>query len=182
VEDPDIALMARIRSGDTEAFEELLSRHHRSVYNLACRFLNDPADAEDVTQEVFIRVLKASKTYSPEAKFTTWLYTIVKNFCFNVLRKRQSVRILSLDDETVPDVFSRSLDPSELLLREQERNRVIKAVMALPENLRFAVILQKFHGLSCKEISEVLNCSVNAVKIRIHRAKEFLADELKKTN
>lgn len=178
MEDTDIALMARIKKGDTKAFELLLSRHQRSVYNLAFKFLNDPSDAEDITQEVFIRVYGAAKTYSPEAKFTTWLYTIVKNICFNTIRKRKSARIVSLEDETIPEIQAQSYDPSEILSKEQVRSRVINAVNNLPDNLRIAVILSKFHGFSYEEIAKVLDCSVNAVKLRVHRAKEFLSREL----
>jgi len=76
--------MGRIKKGDSKAFELLLARHQRSVYNIALRFLNDAAEAEDITQEAFIRVYKAAQTYTPDAKFSTWLYTIVKNLCFNV--------------------------------------------------------------------------------------------------
>ncbi len=178
MEDVDIALMGRIREGDTDAFEELMSRHQRPVYNLALRFLNDSCEAEDIAQEAFVRVFRAARTYSPEAKFTTWLYTIVKNLCFNAIRKRQSANLVSIDEETVPEIASKEDDPSRKLEREQIRQRVARAVNALPENLRLAVILQKFHGLSYEEIAAILGCSVNAVKLRVHRAKDFLAREL----
>jgi RNA polymerase sigma-70 factor (ECF subfamily) len=178
VEDTDVVLMAGVKKGNTKAFELLLSRHQRSVYNLAYRFLNDSSDAEDITQEVFIRVYKASKTYTPEAKFTTWLYTIVKNLCFNALRKNRNASIVSIDDERIPEIPANLDDPSELFSREQIREMVIKAVNSLPDNLRMAVILQKFYGLSYEEISQILDCSINAVKLRVHRAKALLSREL----
>jgi RNA polymerase sigma-70 factor (ECF subfamily) len=178
MEETDIALMELIKRGDDKAFELLLSRHHRSVYNLACRFLNDEAEAEDITQETFIRIFKAAGTYSPSAKFTTWLYTIVKNLCFNSLRKRRSVHIVSIEDETLPDIPAVSNDPLENIDRKRLKARVLKAVNALPENIRIAVILHKFHGLQYNEIADILDCSVNAVKLRVHRAKAFLADSL----
>lgn len=178
MEDTDIALMARIRKGDTKAFEVLVTRHQRSVYNLANRFLNDEGEAEDIAQEVFLRVYRAAGTYSPQAKFTTWLYTIVKNLCFNVLRKKRLSKITSLDDETMPEIASNDDDPSEILSRAQLKAKVIRAVSALPHNLRIAVVLQKFHGLSCEEIANILECSPNAVKLRIHRAKQYLSHEL----
>lgn len=178
MEDTDIALMARIRQGDTHAFEMLLARHQRSVYNIACRFLRDEGEAEDITQETFIRVHRAASSYSPEAKFTTWLYTIVKNLCFNVIRKRQGADVVSIEDETMPEIPSASEDPSVLLERKQLSTRVRKAVAGLPENLRMAVILKKFYGLSYEEIAKIFGCTPNAVKLRVHRAKEFLAHEL----
>lgn len=170
--------MARIKEGDLEAYERLLRRHQRPVFNTAYRFLNDEADAEDITQEVFIRVYKAAATYKPQAKFTTWLYTIVKNLCFNALRKKQSGRLLSLEDETVPEMTSYDDDPAEILSREQVKKRVVRAVNNLPHNLRLAIILKKFHGFSYEEIAEMLGCSQNAVKLRVHRAKQFLAEAL----
>ncbi len=178
MQEVDIALMARIKKGDTDAFEELVSRHQRPVYNLALRFLSDSCEAEDIAQETFIRVFRAADTYTPDAKFTTWLYTIVKNLCFNAIRKRQSATLVSIDEETAPEIASREDDPARSLEREQLRKMVSRAVNALPENLRIAVILQKFHGLSYEEIAAVLGCSVNAVKLRVHRAKDFLSREL----
>jgi len=178
MEDTDIALMELIKRGDDKAFELLLSRHQRSVYNLACRFLNDGAEAEDITQEAFIRVLKAAGTYRPEAKFTTWLYTIVKNLCFNALRKNRSVYIVSAEEEILPELPAHNDDPSEIIDRKRLKSRVVSAVNALPENMRIAVILHKFHGLQYNEIADILDCSVNAIKLRVHRAKTVLANSL----
>lgn len=174
-----MALMERIRVGDDMAFEQLVARHQRAVFNFALRFLNSEAEAEDITQETFLRVFRASKSYRPDAKFTTWLYTIVKNLSFNVLRKRRSAEVLSIDDEMIPDVVSPGDTPLTGLERGQIRARVVKAVGGLPDNMRLAVILQKFHGLQYEEIARVMNCSVNAVKLRVHRAKAILGRELK---
>ena len=174
----DIKLMDRVRKGDDSAFEELVSRHYRSVYNLVYRFLLDMADAEDVTQEVFLRVFRASKTYTAKAKFSTWLYTITKNLCFNELRKKRSVKIFSIDEEVLPEIPSAADDPAFEVEKKEIRSRVLEAVKALPENLRIAVLLLKYHGLSYEEVAEILGCTVNAVKLRIHRAKAFLAKSI----
>ena len=179
MEETDIALMALIRRGDAKAFEVLLARHQRAAYNLALRFLNDPDEAEDVSQEAFIRVYKAAQTYTPDAKFTTWLYTIVKNLCFNVLRGRKSAEIVSVDDEVLPELPSRGEDPVELLSKAQVRETVIRAVNSLPENMRMVVMLSKYHGLQYDEIAGIMGCTVNAVKLRMHRAKAILAKELR---
>jgi len=178
MEETDIALMELIKRGDDKAFELLLSRHQRSVYNLACRFLNDEAEAEDITQETFIRIFKAAGTYSPDAKFSTWLYTIVKNLCFNSLRRRRTVIIVSTEEETLPEISAENHDPSEILDEKRMKLRVLTAVNALPENMRIAVILHKFHDLQYDEIAAILGCSVNAVKLRVHRAKALLANSL----
>jgi RNA polymerase sigma-70 factor (ECF subfamily) len=174
----DIKLMDRVRKGDESAFEELVSRHYHSVYNLAKRFLLDAANAEDVTQEVFLRVFRAAKTYTAKAKFSTWLYTITKNLCFNELRKKRSVNIFSIEDEMLPEMPSVDDSPVSRLEKEEIRARVLDAVRALPANLRVAVLLLKYHGLSYEEVAEILGCTVNAVKLRIHRAKDYLAKSI----
>ncbi len=178
MEETDIALMARIKKGDEKAFELLLARHQRSVYNLALRFLNNSDDAVDITQEAFIRIYKASQTYAPDAKFTTWLYTIVKNLCFNMLRTRKSAEIVSLDNEFMPELPAKEEHPVERIARQQTREIVIRAVNSLPKNMKLAVILSKYQGLPYDEIAAIMGCSVTAVKLRIYRAKTILAREL----
>lgn len=178
MQETDIALMRRIKEGDEKAFEMLFLRHQRSVYNLSLRFLNNEGDAEDATQESFIRVYRGAKTYTPDAKFTTWLYTIVKNHCFNILRMKKAVHIVSMEDEPIPEIPSQDDDQSIILSRMQIRERVAAAVNSLPENMRTAVIFQKFEGLTCEEVADIMGCSVNAVKLRVHRAKEILARSL----
>jgi len=177
-EETDISLMGLIKKGDAKAFELLVARHQRAVYNLAQRFLNDSDEAEDLAQDVFIRIHKAAATYTPDAKFTTWLYTIVKNLCFNVLRSRRQTVIVSVDDESMPELPAKNEDPVERITRQQVREKVIHAVGKLPENMRLVVILSKYHGLSYDEIAGIMGCSVNAIKLRVHRAKAILAEEL----
>ncbi len=170
--------MGLISKGDAKAFELLVARHQHAVYNLALRFLSDSDEAEDVAQDCFIRIYKAAATYTPDAKFTTWLYTIVKNLCFNVLRNRRQAVIVSVDDETLPELPAKSEDPVERITRQQVREKVMHAVSMLPENMRLVVIMSKFHGLSYDEIAGIMGCSVNAIKLRVHRAKAILAEEL----
>ncbi len=170
--------MGLIRKGDAKAFELLVARHQRAVYNLALRFLNDSDEAEDVAQDVFIRIYKAAATYTPDAKFTTWLYTIVRNLCFNVLRSRKQAVIISVDDEALPELPAKNEDPVERITRQQVQEKVMHAVSKLPENMRLVVIMSKYHGLSYDEIAGILGCTVNAIKLRVHRAKAILAEEL----
>jgi RNA polymerase sigma-70 factor (ECF subfamily) len=178
MEETDVALMARIKKGDEKAFELLMARHKRSVYNLALRFLNDPDDAVDVTQEAFIRIYRSSQNYTPDAKFTTWLYTIVKNLCFNMLRARKSAEIVSMDNEFMTELPAKEEHPVERISRAQTREIVIMAVKSLPENMKMAVILSKYHGLPYDEIAAIMGCTVTAVKLRIYRAKTILAKKL----
>jgi len=176
--DRDIALMDLVKSGDEAAFEELVTRHYQTVYKLAYRFLYDSPDAEDITQEVFLRVYRAAGTYTPKAKFSTWLYTITKNICFNELRKKKSVTVFSIEDEMLPELPSLDDSPVSKLEEAEVKQRVLDAVKALPANLRIAVILLKYHGLSYEEVAEILGCTINAVKLRVHRAKNFLAKSI----
>ncbi len=178
MEQTDRALMERIGRGDEKALELLMARHERGVYALACRFLGDEGDAEDVAQETFIRIFRAARTYTPDAKFTTWLYTIVRNLCFNVLRKRKSAEIVSADEEGIPELPSPSVSQLQQIIQNQLRERVRKAVERLPDHMRMAVLLHKFQGLQYDEIAAIFGCSVNAVKLRVHRAKAILAQEL----
>jgi RNA polymerase sigma-70 factor (ECF subfamily) len=175
----DISLMALIKKGDVDAFEILLSRHQRPVYNLAVRFLGDREEAEDITQETFLRIFKAARTYTPDAKFTTWLYTIVKNLCFNVLRSRKSAQIAPMESEYLPELPAAEESPVDRIARSQTRDAVIKAVARLPENMRMALILNKYHDLQYDEIALIMGCSVNAVKLRMYRARTILARELR---
>jgi RNA polymerase sigma-70 factor (ECF subfamily) len=176
--DIDFKLMERVKKGDESAFEEIVSRHYHSVYNLANRFLYSTSEAEDITQEVFLRVFRASKSYTPKAKFSTWLYTITKNLCFNELRKLRSVQILSIEDEMLPEIPSKSESPAIKLEKEEMKTKVRESVEALPANLRIAILLLKYHGLSYEEVAQILGCTVNAVKLRVHRAKDFLAKSI----
>ena len=176
--DRDVALMERVKNGDDGAFEELLTRHYQSVYRLAYRFLYDSPEAEDITQEVFLRVFRAAQTYSPKAKFSTWLYTITKNLCFNELRKKRSVTVFSIEDEMLPELPSMDESTVSKLEEEEVKKRVLDAVRELPANLRIAVLLLKYHGLSYEEVAEILGCTVNAVKLRVHRAKKFLTKSI----
>ena len=177
-EDTDRALMARIGKGDEKALELLIRRHERMVYNVALRFLNDDAQAEDICQETFYRVYRAAASYTPDAKYTTWLYTIVRNLCFNALRKRNSADLVSIEDENMPEIPSGSISVLQALEVEELRKRVSAAVQELPQQMRMAVLLHKFQGLQHDEIAEICGCSVNAVKLRVHRAKAILAAKL----
>ncbi len=179
-------LMARIAQGDDEAFEILVNHHQTSVLNLTYRFTGDRTHAKDLAQEVFIRVWRAAKTYKPEAKFTTWLYRITANLCFNELRSSRRKKWFSFhqsDDqsgETIEDRLSDAAPSAEDLLLEKERSRQIsEALQSLPDNQRMALILKRYDDLSYHEIAQVLGCSVSAVESLLVRAKRSLQEKLK---
>jgi RNA polymerase sigma-70 factor (ECF subfamily) len=183
---PSEDLMTRITEGDEYAFEILVDRHQGSVLSLIYRFIGDRTQAKDLAQEVFIRVWQAAKTYKPEAKFTTWIYRIATNVCFNELKSARRKRWFQFrrsneDNEgsiekTLPD----GSPTAEDLLLEKERSRQISdALRSLPDNQRMALILKRYDDLSYAEIAQIIGCSVSAVESLLVRAKRTLQGKLK---
>ncbi len=182
---PSEDLMARIAQGDNEAFEILVNRHQASVLNLIYRFIGDRTQAKDLAQEVFIRVWKSAKTYKREAKFTTWLYRITANLCFNELkssRRKKWFQFLRLGDqheETIEDTLvDDSPSPEDLLLEKERSRQISDALQGLPDNQRMALILKRYDDLSYQEIAQILDCSVSAVESLLVRAKRSLQEKL----
>jgi RNA polymerase sigma-70 factor, ECF subfamily len=186
--DPDAELMIRFQNGDLEAFETLFSRHVRPLVNFAYRFVRNRGVAEELAQEVFLRVHDAAGSYKQSARFTTWLYRIATNLCLNELRRPQSrTRHESLDappddgERTVPlDIEDRSRGSAHSALERDDISRALKAALEdLPEKQRVAFILNKYQELSYAEVAEVMQLSEKAVKSLIHRAKEGMAERLR---
>lgn len=183
--DPDVILMLRVRDGDRAAFDALIDKYRKPLLNVIARYIGDHGDAEDLAQDVFVRIYRAAPRYVPTAKFSTWMYTIAKRLCVNHARGRALRRFFSLsrdeDDESgdaVDLADPRSEDPLRQAEQEQVRRLVAQAVAALPSTLRFAVILRRYEEMSYEEIAGVLNCSVTAAKLRVHRANAVLTERL----
>jgi RNA polymerase sigma-70 factor (ECF subfamily) len=179
-------LMVRIAEGDDDAFEILVNRHQTSVLNLIYRFIGDKTRAKDLAQEVFFRVWQAAESYEPKAKFTTWLYRITANLCFNELKSARRKKWFSFNwsdedgEHTIEETLADSAPSSEDLLLEKERTRQISdALYSLPDNQRMALILKRYDDLSYEEIARILNCSVSAVESLLVRAKRTLQEKLK---
>jgi RNA polymerase sigma-70 factor (ECF subfamily) len=179
-------LMARVAKGDDEAFEILVTRHQTPILNLIYRFLGDRAQAKDLAQEVFLRVWQAAKTYEAKAKFTTWIYQIATNLCFNELKAARRRRWFPFhrseesDKNAVEDAYSDSSPTAEDILLAKERSRQIsEALQNLPDNQRMALVLKRYDGLSYQEIAQVIGCSVSAVESLLVRAKRTLQQKLK---
>ncbi len=182
--DDDLALVERFKTGDLAAFELLVKKYQRSVLNLVYRFTGDSSRAEDLTQEVFVRVYRALGGFEAKARFFTYLYKITLNLCLKEREREQRRRTYSLDDrQGDEDARPREIqDPSgsaEDQVARQDTARIVReAVMSLPEEQRTAVILHRFHGLTYEELAEVLDITLPAVKSRLHRAKLALRERL----
>ena len=183
--DPDVLLMLEFQKGDKAAFEKLMEKYYKRVFNLVFRFLGNRETADDLAQEVFIKVYKAAPAYKPQAKFQTWLYQITKNVSLNELRRHKG-QTVSLDEtfnteegemtRQVADVHA--VNPLESLQAEDIAAKVKEAIEALPDNQRMAVLLRRYENLSYEDIAKTMNCSLEAVKSLLSRAKENLKDKL----
>lgn len=180
----DIRLMGLVSTGDERAFEELVERHQRLVVGTVGRMLGTNSDAEDIAQQVFVRIWKNAKRYEPRAKFTTWLLKITRNLVFNELRRRTRHPAVPLqsetDEEERPIKDEHVVTPDASLLNEELRQAVDAAVAKLPETQRMAVILRRYEELSYEEIAETLDQSVSAVKSLLFRARTELRESLKR--
>jgi RNA polymerase sigma-70 factor (ECF subfamily) len=183
----DEELMARIAGSDAQAFEILVRRHQQGILNLIYRSIGDRIQAEDVAQDVFLRVWRAAEDYTPKAKFTTWVYRIAVNLCLDTLKsahQKQSFVHPHVNsdhpDENEELLFRHgsALSPEELLIDAEESRRIFAALQGLPNNQRLAVVLKKFDGLAYDEISRILGCSKSAVESLLVRAKKTLRKRL----
>ena len=181
----DITLMLRVRDGDLEAFETLVTRHQHSVVGTAAKMLGGAADAEDIGQQVFVRVWKHAARYQPSAKFTTWLMTITRNLVFNELRRRRRSQQVSMDADEGDTIRHQFVDeqaapPSEEILDSELQEAIDAAIASLPETQRLAIVLRRYESMPYEEIAEVLKTSVPAVKSILFRARAELKARLKK--
>jgi RNA polymerase sigma-70 factor (ECF subfamily) len=179
IDDPDVELMRRFQGGDLGAFERLVRKYQRPLINFAYRFLHDQNDAEDMAQEIFLRIYSSARSYVPSAKFSTWIYRIATNLCLNELRRtrnraQDSLESKGLEDEplNLPD---NSIQSPYEAVAEREQIRIIRnAIDDLPPRQKTAVVLCKYQGFSYKEVAEIMQCSEGAVKSYLHRARESL--------
>jgi RNA polymerase sigma-70 factor (ECF subfamily) len=177
--DPDIELMLRFQKGEERCFEELVNKHTRGVLNLVYRYLSDATRAEDIAQDIFVKVYRARMKYEPKAKFSTWLYRIAVNHCLNEIRARKSQPSLAAP---INDLLEEpeGENPDARMSRVELQQAVKAAIDALPENQRMAVILARYEDMSYDQIAETMGMSLEAVKSVLFRAKENLKLALSK--
>jgi RNA polymerase sigma-70 factor, ECF subfamily len=185
--DSDLELMLRVRRGDAESFDELLRRYRAPLISFFVRMVRDRALAEDLAQEVFLRVYRSRERYRPDARFTTWLYRIATNLALNALRDRRSAsrRIPAEDsgaeggqESEAARVADRRPTIEDRLIESERVGHILRAIEALPENQCAAVILHKYQGIEHRQIARVLGVSESAVKSLLFRAYENLRARL----
>ena len=185
----DVQLMLEVTAGHEQSFALLLHRYRTPLVNFLYRMVRNREQAEDLAQEVFIRVYRARADYVPSAKFTTWLFRIATNLALNSIRDTRHQRMeVSLDapvtvdseegDERPLDVAEKNPNIEEHLVQEAQRDMIRHAIDKLPEKQRAAVLLHKYQDLDYGEISKILSCSESALKSLLFRAYETLRVEL----
>jgi len=184
VEATDAQLVQRAQSGDRTAFDLLVLKYQHRIHKLVSRFVNDQSEAQDVTQDAFIKAYRALRSFRNDSAFYTWMYRIAINTAKNALvaGKRRPVDF-NLDAQD-PDQYERQSrlregdTPEGILLTEEIRQTVQQAMQDLPDDLRTAIRLRELEGLSYEEIAEAMDCPVGTVRSRIFRAREAIDKKL----
>jgi RNA polymerase sigma-70 factor (ECF subfamily) len=186
-ESSDAAIMLRVAAGDEAGFNYLAGKYHRAMISFLYRMVHNQAVAEELAQEVFLRVYRSRESYRAEAKFTTWLYRIATNLAVNYARdtrherSAQNVYLDAPDEEsgTTPDVADDTPTVEQSMLRDERLAAIRAHVMALPERQRMAVLMHKYQGMDYRQIGEVLKLSESATKSLLFRAYQTLREKLK---
>lgn len=186
----DEALMLAYKAGDNRAFEELIARHKKGIYNFLYRFLRQDQNVEEAFQEVFVRVIRASDSYTPTAKFTTWLYTIARNYCIDLSRQGRHRRMqVSLPDDRsgenesikwedrIPDYRP---GPDSQVTAQDLATKLEEALQRINPDQKEVFLLREYAGLSFEDITHIVGDSVNTVKSRMRYALLALQDQFKK--
>jgi len=175
----DINILNRIRTGDKAAFKELINRHKDYAFTVAYRILNNREDAEEVAQDAFMQVFRALYSFNADSKFTTWFYRIVFNAA--LMQKRKN-KVMLIDIETSSEAFqvSHSSDSAVDLQKNERKNAIQKALQNLSADDTAMITLFYLKELSLEEIAEITKISAKTAKVKIHRARKRLSEEMKK--
>lgn len=169
-------LIKKVREGDIDAFKEIVTLYKKPIYNLCFRMLNSREEAEDATQEAFIKIYRGINTYNGKCKFSSWAFKIASNVCIDAIRKRKTYTV-SIDDYEIPDEYT----PEENYIDNEIKRDVNTAVESLPQMYKEVVIYYHFMNLSYKEISDILDEPMTKVKNRLYRARLMLRQKLDNT-
>lgn len=186
--DMEVQFLEQIKSGDRNAFNELVQKYEGRLYNFGLKICKDVGDAEDLVQETFINVFKSLSGFRNETKFKNWLYKIAANACWRIKRKSKFApeKELSLEDfipadhskieKKVPDWASA---PVERLLNNELSLKIKEGIDALPDSYKLVLVLRDMEGFTTDETASILSITSQNVKVRLHRARLFLREELK---
>ncbi len=177
------ALIRRAAQGDAAAFDCLVEQFTPRVYALAYRMIGNAEDAQDIAQEAFVRVYHALPRYKGEAAFSTWLYRIVTNVCYDELKRRRRrpapfTDMESDDGDSRVETLAGGESPEEAALRLERQRAVQAAIATLPEHFRLVLVLYDLQGCSYQEIADILKQNVGTVKSRLNRARNLLREKL----
>jgi RNA polymerase sigma-70 factor (ECF subfamily) len=182
---PDVALVARTRDGDMQAFEELVKKYDRQVFRIAQHITQNREDAQDIVQDAFFKAYEKLDQFKGDSKFSTWLIRIAVNESLMRLRKRKSARTVSMDDDVQTEEGSITRDfadwspnPEQMYGQSELADILRKTIQGLPEGFRSVFVLRDVENLSTEETAETLGLSVPAVKSRLLRARLQLRDRL----
>jgi RNA polymerase sigma-70 factor (ECF subfamily) len=181
--DYDAELMLRVKEGDGASFGVLLEKHRSAVVHFLFRMVQNSAVAEELAQEVFLRVYRSRATYEPTAKFTTWLFRIATHLALNALRDNKYDKLQDRLDDDSSDMPVRQVSDSrpsveQRMVHQAKLDEVRRAIGALPEKQRAAVLMHKYEEMEYSQIAKVLSCSESAVKSLLFRAYEALRARL----
>ncbi len=185
VEESDLSLVERVQRGERRAFDLLVLRYQHKVLKLIMRYVRDASEAEDIAQESFVKAYRALPSFRGDSAFYTWLYRIAINTAKNALvaaKRRPMSYDLDLQDPEQYDMQARMAEPETpeaLLLTEEIRATVNRAIENLPEDLRTAIVLRELEGLSYEDIAQTMDCPVGTVRSRIFRAREAIDKKLR---
>ena len=175
--DLDISLVKKAQKGNVKAFEKLVLKYEKKIYNLVLKILENEQDAYDVSQEVFIKVFDSLHTFSYSSKFSTWLYRIAVNKAIDQVRKKKkknSIEVLDNSDTKNIDCIELETyeSPEKKVIRNEFKNQIVDLLNKLSEEQKMIIILRDIEQYSYKEISEILDCSIGTVKSRISRSRK----------
>ena len=170
----DTALMARVRDGELERLSELFERHHRRLFNFFLRLAPGRSAAEDLVQEVFVRMLKYRHTFKSEAEFAPWMFALARNAAVDQFRSRPRLEVQ--ENPEGPEPVAREAGPAEELERRERSELLQAALQRLPREKRELLLLARFGEMKYEAIGELLGASVGAIKVRVHRALKELRE------
>ncbi|HLF48873.1 MAG TPA: sigma-70 family RNA polymerase sigma factor [Methylomirabilota bacterium] len=171
--------VARLRSGDPKAFEELVATYQHLVFGVAVRMLGNAAEAEEIAQEAFLRAHRALADFRGDAKLSTWLYAIVSRLCLTRLASGER-RMARQGEETLMRLANTEGDPAAAVERSEVEAALHRAIAELPEERRIVVVLRDLEGLSYEEIAQTLELELGTVRSRLHRARMDLKDKMER--